>query len=167
MNRIFFFTFVTFLMAFSTELFSQENRPSGPQGREPFDRGAFETRRNAFITAEMGLTPEEAAAFIPLADELRQKTFEVGNDCRRLQREVMRRRELTDTDYLKMIDECVEVKMKEAQLEREYYEQFKKILPPGKLMRYRDAENKFARFFMENRGGAQGRFGEREAPRKN
>jgi hypothetical protein len=113
------------------------------------------------------LTPEEAAAFIPLADELRQRTFEAGNDCRRLQREVMRRKNLTDAEYLKLIDECVEVSMKEAQLEREYYEQFKKILPPGKLIKYRDAENKFARFFMENRGGQQGRPSDREDPRRN
>ena len=38
-----------------------------------FDREAFEARRNAFITAEVGLTPEEAAQFIPLCNELRQQ----------------------------------------------------------------------------------------------
>ena len=40
-----------------------------------FDREAFEARRNAFITAEVGLTPEEAAQFIPLCNELRQKNL--------------------------------------------------------------------------------------------
>jgi hypothetical protein len=39
--------------------------------------------------------------------------------------------------------------MKEAALEKEYYEKFKKVLPAGKLCKYRDAERKFAREFMK------------------
>lgn len=40
-------------------------------------------------------------------------------------------------------------KMKEAALEKEYYEKFKKILSPEKLYKYRRAEYKFARSFMK------------------
>jgi len=45
----------------------------------------------------------------------------------------------------------VSVNMRQAQLEKEYYEKFKKILSPKKLYRYKRAEGKFAREFM--RGG--------------
>ena len=41
------------------------------------------------------------------------------------------------------------VNIKRAQLEKEYYEKFKKILPPKKLYKYKRAEGKFAREFMK------------------
>lgn len=83
-----------------------------------FDREAFEARRNAFITAEVGLTPEEAAQFIPLCNELRQKKFEVGRECRKLSKEIRHKENPTDADYNKVIDECLDVEIKEAQLEK-------------------------------------------------
>ena len=126
MNKIFFITFVACSVVFSFSAHAQ----SGKQHRN-FDREAFFAKKNAFITAEMGLTPEEAASFIPLCNELQEKMF--------------------DADYLKVIDECVSVNMRQAQLEKEYYEKFKKILSPKKLYRYKRAEGKFAREFM--RGG--------------
>lgn len=145
MNKIFLFTFATVILLFTPNAFAQEEKKSERQ----FDREAFHAKRNAFITAEMGLTPEEAAAFIPLCEELRQKKFEIGRDCRKLSREIQRKKDLKDEDYLQLIDECLEVSIREAELEKEYYKQFKKILPPEKLYKYREAEFKFARHFMK------------------
>ena len=73
MNKIFFITFVAISVLLSFNATAQEKKE-----QRHFDREAFEARRNAFITAEVGLTPEEAAQFIPLCNELRQKKFEVG-----------------------------------------------------------------------------------------
>ena len=102
-----------------------------------FDKEAFQAKRNAFITAEVGLTPEEAAAFIPLCNELQQKMFEVGRECRKLTKDLKHKNPPTESDYSKVNDECLGVKMKEAALEKEYYEKFKKILSPEKLYKYR------------------------------
>lgn len=160
MNKIFLITFAAIIAFFSLEISAQENKAD-----RQFDKEAFQAKRNAFISVEMDLTPEEAAAFIPLCDELRQKKFEVGADCRRLSREVRRRKELSDADYLRVIDECVEVEVREAELEKEYYSQFKKILPPEKLYKYREAEFKFARHFMrgEGHGNQQSQGGNRRS----
>jgi hypothetical protein len=98
----------------------------------------------------MGLTPEEAAAFIPLCNELQEKMFEAGRECRKLSKDLRHNQNATDADYLKVIDECVSVDMKQAQLEKEYYEKFKKILSPKKLYKYKRAEGKFAREFMRD-----------------
>ena len=138
MNKIFFITFVACSVVFSFSAHAQ----SGKQHRN-FDREAFFAKKNAFITAEMGLTPEEAASFIPLCNELRE--------CRNLSKDLKHNENATDADYLKVIDECVSVNIRQAQLEKEYYEKFKKILSPKKLYRYKRAEGKFAREFM--RGG--------------
>lgn len=145
MNKIFFITFVAISVLLSFEATAQEKRE-----QRHFDREAFEARRNAFITAEIGLTPEEAAKFIPLCNELRQKKFEVGRECRKLSKEIRRMENPADADYRKVIDECLEVDLKEAQLEKEYYERFKKILSPEKLYKYRNAEYKFVRNYMKS-----------------
>ena len=128
---------------FSFSAYAQE----GKQHRF-FDREAFVAKRNAYITAEVGLTPEEAAVFIPLFSELQQKMFEIGHECRKLSKELRLNKNATDADYLKAVDACVDVNIKQAQLEKEYYEKFKQILSPKKLYKYRHAESKFAREFM-------------------
>lgn len=144
MNKIFFITFVALSVVCSLSAYAQ----GGKQHRN-FDREAFQAKRNAFITAEVGLTPDEAAAFIPLCNELQEKMFEVGRNCRKLSKDLKHNENVTDADYMKVIDECVAVRIKEAQLEKEYYEKFKKILSPKKLYKYRRAEFKFARDFMK------------------
>ena len=144
MNKIFFITFVACSVVFSFSAHAQ----SGKQHRN-FDREAFLAKKNAFITAEMGLTPEEAASFIPLCNELQEKMFDVGHECRKLSKNLKQNEGATDADYLTVIDECVSVNIKRAQLDKEYYEKFKKILPPKKLYKYNRAEGKFAREFMK------------------
>lgn len=144
MDKIFFITFVACSVVFSFSAHAQ----GGKQHRN-FDREAFLAKRSAYITAEVGLTPEEAASFIPLCNELQEKMFEAGRNCRKLSKDLKQNNNASDADYLKVIDECVSVNMKQAQLEKEYYEKFKKILSPKKLYKYRRAEGKFAREFMK------------------
>lgn len=147
MNKIFFITFVACSVVLSFSVTAQ-----GEKQHRNFDREAFLAKKNAFITAEMGLTPEEAASFIPLCNELQEKMFEVGRECRKLSKDLKSNRIANDADYLKVIDECVNVNMKRAQLEKEYYEKFKKVLPPKKLYKYKRAESKFVQQFMKERG---------------
>ncbi|WP_165156279.1 hypothetical protein [Parabacteroides sp. ZJ-118] len=156
MNKMFFITFAAISILLSFDATAQERKG---QGR--FDREAFEARRNAFITADIGLTPEEAAQFIPLCNELRQKKFEAGRACRKLSKEIRHKENPTDADYNKVIDECLDAGVREAQLEKEYFEKFRKILSPEKIYRYRDAEYRFVRDFMKS-----GRDNKKEEKRK-
>ncbi|MDH6312586.1 hypothetical protein M2137_001357 [Parabacteroides sp. PFB2-10] len=165
MNKIFIVTFVAISVLFSFDLCAQQNNQGGRDNRNAM-REAFEAKRNAFITAEMGLTPEEAAAFIPLCDELRWKKFEVGHECRMHSRGIETKKSPTAEEYSKVIDICTEVAIKEAQLEKEYYEKFKKILSPEKLYKYREAELKFARQIMQE-GGPRGEGHRREQNKNN
>ncbi|MDH6344074.1 hypothetical protein M2480_002833 [Parabacteroides sp. PFB2-12] len=165
MNKIFIVTFVAISVLFSFDLSAQQNDQKQRNDRNAM-REAFEAKRNAFITAEMGLTPEEAAAFIPLCDELRRKKFEVGHECRMYSRGIEKKENPTPEEYTKATDVCTEVAMKEAQLEKEYYERFKKILAPEKLYKYREAEMKFARQLMRE-GGPRGDEHRREQNRNN
>jgi hypothetical protein len=123
---------------------AQDNGP-----KHKFDKEAFLAKRNAYITAEVGLTPEEAAAFIPLCNELQDKMFELGKDCMKLSREIRTNSDAKDKDYDSVLDECISVNLKQAQLEQEYYKKFREILSSKKLLKYRMAEGKFAREFMK------------------
>ena len=152
MRKIGIIIFATFSILMHFQAAAQ-----GGQGQtrkqEHFDRGAFETKRNAYITAELGLTPEEAAQFIPLYVELRQKRFEAGRESRKIMREIHRKEshqktQITDAEYTQAIDICLDAYLKEAELEKAYYERFKKILSPKKLYQLDQAESKFMRSYM-------------------
>ncbi|MDO4755528.1 MAG: hypothetical protein Q4A54_04225 [Parabacteroides sp.] len=143
MKKIVFLLFL--LVGFSFQSFAQDAKP-----KKAFNKEAYMAKRNAFITAEMGLTPEEAAAFIPLSTELHIKMYEAGLTCRKLARELKHNEEATDADYLKAIDETIAADTKVAELEREYYQKFKKILPPQKLYKYKGAEIKFMKAYMKD-----------------
>ncbi|MCI6523125.1 MAG: hypothetical protein SO287_12630 [Parabacteroides sp.] len=120
--------------------------------QEHFDKGAFEARRNAFITAKLELTPEEAAQFIPLYVEMQQKLFEVGRESRKINRKIHHKEsskqgQTTDAEYTQAIYSSLDAYIKEAELKKAYYERFKEVLSPKKLYLLDDAESKFMRSF--------------------
>lgn len=137
----------------------------GKDRAQKFDRQSFQARRNAYITAEAGLTPDEAANFVPLDNELKQKQFDAGRECRKLNRESRTKEQLSDEAYLKLIDCNIETRIKEAQLEKDYYEKFKRILPPPKLYKYQQADFKFMREFMRDGERHPGHRSEHEHPK--
>ncbi|MBR5297952.1 MAG: hypothetical protein IKU29_08850 [Parabacteroides sp.] len=141
MKKILVFLFVV-LCSFSS--FAQNNQ------RQGFDKEAYLAKRNAFIMAEMGLTPDEAAAFIPLCNELHQKMYEAGRKYRKLSRALKQNKNASDADYLEAINEAVEADIRVAELERDYYQKFKEVLSPKKLYKYKDAEKKFTKEYMKD-----------------
>ena len=121
-----------------------------PSGNRQMFGNEFQDRRNAFIKSEINLSVDEANKFIPLENEFKQKMLEVGQECRSLARENRNRQKMTDVEYLKLVDCSIETRLKEAQLEKEYFEKFKKILTPEKLYKYQEADAKFTREFINN-----------------
>lgn len=151
MRKIGIIIFATFSMLIHFQAAAQ-----GGQGQirkqDHFDKGAFEAKRNAYITAELELTPEEAAQFIPLYVELQQKRFEAGRESRKINREIHHKEsrkqgQIADAEYTQAIYSSLEAYIKEAELKKAYYERFKQILSPKKLYRLDDAESKFMRSY--------------------
>lgn len=115
-----------------------------------FDLEKFKEERAQYFIREIGLTPTEAKIFIPLCNELMEKKFQINRSVRSDVNEIRQQDRLTDRDYIKITDDAVEVKLKEALLEKEYHQKFKKILPPEKLYKYQIAELKFMRRVVRN-----------------
>jgi Spy/CpxP family protein refolding chaperone len=144
MNKIYFITFAAVMALFPVSLHAQR----GNEDHKFFDKETFLIKRSAFITAELSLTPEEAAVFIPLFEELQQKKFEAGQKCRKLSKGLKTGKAPTDAAYTEVIDECLNAGIREMELEKEYYKKFKKILSPEKLFKCKNAEHRFVREFM-------------------
>lgn len=148
MNKIIITTFVALSVLLSATAYGQEGR-----GHGKFDKASFLARKNAYITAEVGLTPDEAAQFIPLCNELWQKTADAGKECRKLNRQMRTKSNPTDTEYTEVVDICLNARIRGVELEKEYFEKFKKILSPEKLYKYKEAEHRFMGDFMKEAGG--------------
>jgi uncharacterized membrane protein YgaE (UPF0421/DUF939 family) len=90
-----------------------------------------------------------------LNNELNQKKFELNRQHREKIEKMRKNKEITDDEYRNILENDVEVKLKEAELDKEYADKFKKVLSPEKLYKARQAEKNFiqqevSRFRKEN-----------------
>lgn len=113
-----------------------------------FDKEAFIAKRNAFIVEKAKLTKEEAEKFLPLFEELKEKKFRVGMNCRQKIRSLHKKEKTTEKEYLEILYCQIDSRKEEAELDREYIEKFKKILSAEKIFLCQEAEMHFAREFM-------------------
>ena len=137
-------------------MFSMQSVASGKNHKHfqdggRFDREAFIAKRNAFIIQKLSLTSEEEATFIPLDNELLHKKFEIGRDCRRIERELRDKKDKTDAECQKLLKCREEVKEKRDQLDREYLEKFKKILSAEQILKYQSADREFFEDYFRDR----------------
>jgi hypothetical protein len=146
MNRIIYIIFVVLTITLFGSLQAQKKAP------HHFDKKAFVSTRNAYIIAEVGLSPDEAAVFIPLSNELLDKKYEIDRSCRKYFREIKKKRTPTEAEYAEAVDCYLRSQIEIADLEKDYYNKFKKILSPEKVYKFRRAEIKFIHDFMQKRG---------------
>lgn len=119
--------------------------PTMAQEKKQFDIQKFKETRAEFIITEVGLTESESKVFIPLVNELIDKRFELNRSMKMEGRELKNKKDKTNTDYDKYIQAGFNNRTKELELDKEYYEKFKKVLSPEKIYKYHRAENKFMR----------------------
>ena len=132
------------LFLFSMQLVAQD-------GGRRLDRDDFFSKRNAFIAAAMDLTTEETDTFIPMDNELIHKKFELGRECRKIERELREKKDKTDDECKKLLKCKEDVKDKSSQLDREYQEKFKKVLSAEKMLKYERADRDFFESYFRNR----------------
>lgn len=104
----------------------------------------FEKRKMEYIKSTAGLTDKEASLYLPLYNELSKKKFELF----RVHREKIKKmkkgdQEMSEQEYKKLLDNDMELRLKEAELEKEYSDKFKKVLSPEKIYKAQQAEKNF------------------------
>lgn len=129
----------------------------------------IESQKIAFITSELQMTPEEAQSFWPLYNsyQAEKETFTQGN--------WKRWREDEGPKDLGELDERMKTKFAaeraQTDLDEKYYEKYKAVLPPEKVVGFYRAERDFKRKMMremrarsEDRGERTRRGGEEGRP---
>jgi Spy/CpxP family protein refolding chaperone len=138
---LFSFTGLNFL------LFAQQN------DKKKAEFESFKKRRIAFITKAMDLTADEAKVFWPLCNELQEKKFALNQQARKSVREFSKARKedktYSEEEYSALVKLIINLKMQEAQLDKEYTAKFSEIISAQKVFLYLEAERQFAREMME------------------
>jgi tRNA nucleotidyltransferase/poly(A) polymerase len=147
-------TFIIYLLLFYSSVLTAQQ---GQQRREAFKQ--VEAEKIAFFTSYMELTPEEAREFWPVHDDFQRQKNLLVQERQKLSQNFLRNHEsLPDKESREIADRYVQLQEKEVELIREFHEKFKTILPPGKVMRFYQAENEFRMQLLRRvRGGGQGR----------
>ncbi len=112
-------------------------------------RKEFEAQKVAFFTQELELSPEEAAVFWPLYNEMRRKYREVETvmkgECKRIRES----EKLQESDYETAIHFMLAQEQKLRDIKKEYYGKLMKVVPASKIWRLERAEHKFHRQLFE------------------
>jgi Spy/CpxP family protein refolding chaperone len=110
----------------------------------------YEKRKREYVTKEADLTQEEAAKYFPLSNELMQKKFKLYRSHREKVQRIKDNSDISEKEYRKMLEDDVDVKLKEAALDKEYSAKFEKVLPPEKLYKAQQAEKDFIQREVSN-----------------
>jgi len=123
----------------------------GHQHRMSFEE--FQAKHRAFLIEKAGLTQQEADKFFPLYDEMNKLKKEISDESWKLLRHG-KKADLSDAEYEKIMQGYYEARIKTDNLEKQYYEKFKKFLSPKKLYNILKAEMRFQREMVKNMNSA-------------
>jgi hypothetical protein len=106
-------------------------------------REAIHTERQTLVTHAMDLTPSEMQRFWPLYRQYRLAASKVGDRIVTLITTYADNyQSLTDKAADKLLTEFVRIEAERARLKAQYLPKFKKVLPPKKVARFYQIENK-------------------------
>lgn len=110
----------------------------------------YEKRKTEYIIKEAGLTEEEALKFFPVFNELNKKKFALHKVHREIIEKIKSGSEsISNEEYKKMLEQDADVKLKEAELDKEYSVKLEKVLSPEKIYRAQQAERKFMQLELQ------------------
>lgn len=103
----------------------------------------FEKNKQEFIMKEANLSQQEADSFFPLNNELQKKKLELHRKHQESLKQTKESTDISEAEYKELIENNIDLKMKEAELDKEYSEKFNKVMSPQKLFKAQQAEKVF------------------------
>ncbi|MCT4602837.1 MAG: hypothetical protein N4A59_08065 [Marinifilum sp.] len=104
----------------------------------------IKAQKISYITQDLELTPEEAQLFWPIYNELENKKDKLRQEARVFFRKIRYGLDsIPENELVQISDDMIEYRIKDAQLNKEYHEKFKKILPIKKVLQLYHTEKKF------------------------
>ncbi len=106
-------------------------------------RAAVQTERKAVVAAAMRLSEQESQAFWPVYNDFRAEMNKIIDKQVRLIRDFAKHyNSLSDEKAKAMVAEYLSIEKAKLKLRQRYVRKFEKVLPPKKVMRYYQTENK-------------------------
>ncbi len=106
-------------------------------------RSALKTEKKAIIAENMTFTQEEGEAFWPLYNEFQEKLYAANTRYLKIINDFAANYEqMTDDVALDLMKRMNSYETEVLALKKTYVKKFSKILPPTKVLRYFQAENK-------------------------
>ncbi len=111
----------------------------------------IESQKIAFITKELNLTSTEAQQFWPIYNEYSDKNEELLKSMGRknIENKSIDVNEITDKEAIDIADEQIVLAQKLLDLRKKYHLEFKKVLPPKKLLKLYIAEREFKKILLK------------------
>ena len=146
MNRNIFTLIIALIILPLASAFAQENADSvSNDGNRRKWLNDVKDYKYQMLEREAQMTPEQAEMFFPLYQELENKVFMVNLEARQREMQVSDNfDDATDEDFKQAAQALSDVKVLEAEIEKEYYPQFAKILSNKQLFLLKRAETHFA-----------------------
>ncbi len=145
--RIVWVVLVAVLLA--TPLWAQQEK------QIELNRLALQRQRNELVNQFMELNLKEVGAFIPVYEAYRTEMSKIGDRTQRLIFDYAENQDnLSDQKALAMLDESMKIKEAELELRRKYVEEFKKVIPPKKVVRFFQVDSKFDAIVNYNLAGS-------------
>lgn len=135
--------FTLFMICLATGLQAQKNT------RPRLTPEEFRAKQEAFITKKAELSEEEAAKFFPIFFELQNKKKELNDKAWKGMKEG-KDPKTSDAKYEQIINKMLDTRIRVAELDKEYYPKFKKVLSPKKIYKVQHAEMRFQRELLKD-----------------
>ena len=113
----------------------------------------------AFLTLEVGLTPEEAQAFWPVYNQVEKEKDEAMFSMIRAHKELVKAIEekKSEKEIATLLDKYLEAQKKLNEIENGIAARYKAVLPVGKVAKLYVAEENFRRQQIRKLHGGEGR----------
>lgn len=112
-------------------------------------RKEFEAQKIAFFTQALELTPEEAAVFWPLYNEMMKKIREQDAKVWEMYRQAHKAKKLTPEQEEQQVIDMLEHEQKMLDIKKEYYLRLLKVVPAQKIARLDRTERKFHKQLLQ------------------
>jgi len=119
-----------------------------PQAQDPKVKDKINAARIAYITDQLGLTPEEAEKFWPIYREFSKNRAEIKQQYREMKKNPDPNKTSEQNDQA-LVDLQFQIKQKELDLEKDYSGRLLKVISAQKLRTLPDAEKRFRQMILE------------------
>lgn len=137
---------IGFILLMSLSAWAQDNEL--PPAQDPKVKDKINAARIAYITDQLGLTPDEAEKFWPIYREFAQNRAQIKQQYREMKKNPDPNKTTEQNDQA-LVDLGFQVKQKELNLEKDYSGRLLKVISAQKLRTLPDAEKRFRQMILE------------------